>query len=82
MLFVATLNPVFFLQGRACIVPLLKDIITPRYEKTAKPASPTFMLNMKTGNVAFLMEPFPMNREKIRAIAVKLVAMPRVRMTE
>ena len=74
MLFVTTLNPVFFLQGRACIVPLLKDIITPRYEKTAKTASPTFILKIKTGKVAFLMASFPMNREKIRAIDVKLVA--------
>jgi|GEM_PF-2361482 len=74
MLFVTTLNPVFFLQGRACIVPLLKDIITPRYEKTAKTASPTFILKIKTGKVAFLMASFPMNKEKIRAIDVKLVA--------
>jgi len=74
MLFVTTLNPVFFLQGCAFIVPLLKDIITPRYEKTAKTASPTFILNMKTGNVEFLMASYPINRKKIRAINVKLVA--------
>jgi hypothetical protein len=68
------------LMGLVSIFPLPKESMTPRQEKTAKAVSPVFMHKMKSGSVAFVIACLPMNSEKMREIAVRLVAMPRVRM--
>lgn len=62
------------------LFPLPKDNMTPRQEKIAYATSPLLMLIRNAGSVCSPISCFPIKREKIREMVVRLTAMPKVRM--